>query len=253
MREIYFYVSTALLLVLTGCGIVETEENQKQAAESMIQEEAMKNPAPEYIVVKATEDGGTEMASTNEDVIRGTESQVASAENNLFSSISKVEALEGDESAAEGSSESYHYGKRGKRCFRVLRRSLSSPIKFDKNQEKLYRLCSPVFRNRYYRTVYQFVGRSYNKKKNSYYNRYRRSQAYFRKHHYKYGEYNHTSGYGRYKGSNRHYDHAPSSSHKKYGNGVYVGKSGRSYYTGRNYGSNYDSPSYSSSSYGNGY
>lgn len=250
----------SLALPIVGCGKQDKSSDNPQKPESEMSEaEALLNPAPEYILVKASKDGSTQMISSEQNVVLGSESEVASADAKLFDSSEAISVLEGDDNKDQKSSESFYYGSHGKGCYSVYGSSyyragtsyLHGHAGYQNQYNQYsYQTCQPVYRHRGYRTTYNFIGRAYHQ--DGYYiNRYRKAYVhnYGKRQSYTYGNYNQNTGYSVYgNGQNTYQGRYATTGYSS--NGVEQYNGGSQYYTGRNYGQNYTDSSYQSASYG---
>ena len=268
----------------------DKDSNSPETSAQMPKEEANAIGAPEYLVVKATEDGSTVMASTDLPVVMGTEQEVAAQEALEFANDRQIQVVEGDGSSDEGSSESYYYGSQGKNCYRVTKTYATPSAGYSNTFKRTYWTCKPVYRKGSYRVNYVFVGRAYHKSDRTYYNRYRKSEAIYQPYsqnsyssRYSYNpNYSYSNGYGDYRQSDDSYqtysdytspspsydnsynspsgssygrtsDYAGDAYDQGYGQyGVKVSRSGNPYYAGTNYSDNYDGQSYDQPSYSSG-
>lgn len=148
-------------LTFVGCADESSDPGAPTEMAAMSQEEAQAFAGSEFIVVKASE-AGVEFKETNEDPIEGDEGTVAAAEAEGFQGFSEVVDGEGN------SSESFFYGH-----------NTSGYQPSHSNYNSTYYACQPKVVKKGYVTAYQYVGRSYHKPSNSYYQRYRRFATYY--------------------------------------------------------------------------
>lgn len=161
-----------LSLILSGAILASCQATEEETSETPQLElsEVESNQPPEYIIVRADDEGNVDLVSSEKEPVDGAEFDVATGEESIFSEASVVSPSKDGESV-EGSQESYFYGSRGRSCYRVSARYGAYGVG--------YQSCEPVYRRGNYSTYFSYVGRSYHKPTRRYYNRYRRAKMYY--------------------------------------------------------------------------
>lgn len=185
-------LALGMVAVLVGCG-------QAKKHEKVINAEEFKDvKAPEYFLVKASDNGDVNGKATNSSVaLNGGESDIAAQEDKVFSTENSVVPVVADDQASENSTESFHWGYGGQECYKYqasYSETYDSPnFDYSKRLDLRYEKCRPVYSTQHHRVYYRYMGRVWHPEHRCFYNRYYRSElAYWHGNDYTYYPYQNT-------------------------------------------------------------